>query len=55
MEDERFTKPLDKYKDYFQSLEKIADIAIKRGGEAVQIFPVYRASPMLKPYPRPYG
>ncbi|MCY7332615.1 MAG: glycosyltransferase family 39 protein [Pseudanabaena sp. CAN_BIN31] len=55
IKDEKFPKPLDKYKDYFLSLEKIADIPIKRGGQAVQIFPVYRASPMLKPYPRPYG
>lgn len=55
MKDKRYPKPLDKYKGYFQSLEKIADIPIKRGGQAVQIFPVYRASPMLKPYPRPYG
>ncbi|EFA71025.1 ArnT family glycosyltransferase [Cylindrospermopsis raciborskii] len=55
MMDEHFPQPLDKYKGYFKSLEKIADIAIKRGGQAVQIFPVYRASPMLKPYPRPYG
>ncbi|BBC23577.1 ArnT family glycosyltransferase [Pseudanabaena sp. ABRG5-3] len=55
MKDERFPEPLEKYKGYFQSLEKIADIPIKRGGQAVQIFPVYRASPMLKPYPRPYG
>nr|WP_263363487.1 glycosyltransferase family 39 protein [Pseudanabaena sp. UWO310] len=55
IKDEKFPQPLDKYKDYFQSLEKIADIPIKRGGQAVQIFPVYRASPMLKPYPRPYG
>jgi hypothetical protein len=55
MKDDRFPEPLDKYKGYFQSLEKIADIPIKRGGQAVQIFPVYRASPMLKPYPRPYG
>ncbi len=55
MKDERFPDPLAKYQDYFQSLEKIADIPIKRGGQAVQIFPVYRASPMLKPYPRPYG
>lgn len=55
MKDKRYPQPLDKYKGYFQSLEKIADIPIKRGGQAVQIFPVYRASPMLKPYPRPYG
>ena len=53
--DEKFPDPLEKYKDYFQSLEKIADIPLKRGGQTVQIFPVYRASPMLKPYPRPYG
>ncbi len=54
-EADRFPQPSDKYKGYFQSLEKIADIPIKRGGQTVQIFPVYRASPMLKPYPRPYG
>ncbi len=55
MKDERFPDPLMKYQDYFQSLEKIADIPLKRGGQTVQIFPVYRASPMIKPYPRPYG
>ncbi|MCA6574319.1 MAG: glycosyltransferase family 39 protein [Pseudanabaena sp. M57BS1SP1A06MG] len=55
MKDERFPDPLAKYQDYFQSLEKLADIHIKRGGQTVQIFPVYRTSPMLKPYPRPYG
>ncbi|OIP75844.1 MAG: glycosyltransferase [Oscillatoriales cyanobacterium CG2_30_44_21] len=55
LKDDRYPQPLDKYQGYFQSLQKIADIPIKRGGQAVQIFPVYRASPMLKPYPRPYG
>jgi len=55
LKDDRFPQPLDKYKGYFQTLEKIADIPIKRGGQVVQIFPVYRASPMLKPYPRLYG
>jgi hypothetical protein len=55
LKDERFPQPLDKYKDYFTSLEKIKDIPITRGGQVVQIFPVYRASSMLKPYPRPYG
>ncbi|HBC40680.1 MAG TPA: glycosyltransferase [Pseudanabaena sp.] len=55
MKDERFPDPLAKYQDYFQSLEKLADIPIKRGGQTVQNFPVYRTSPMLKPYPRPYG
>ncbi|MDX2255010.1 MAG: glycosyltransferase family 39 protein [Pseudanabaenaceae cyanobacterium bins.39] len=55
LKDERFPQPLDKYKGYFANLEKVKDIAITRGGQAVQIFPVYRASPMLKPYPRPYG
>jgi hypothetical protein len=55
LKDARYPQPLDKYKGYFQSLEKIADVPLKRGGQTVQIFPVYRASPMLKPYPRPYG
>jgi hypothetical protein len=55
LKDDRYPQPLDKYKGYFQSLEKIADVPLKRGGQTVQIFPVYRASPMLKPYPRPYG
>lgn len=55
LKDERYPQPLDKYQGYFQSLEKIADIPLTRGGQVVQVFPVYRASPMLKPYPRPYG
>ena len=55
LKDDRYPQPLDKYKGYFQFLEKIADVPLKRGGQTVQIFPVYRASPMLKPYPRPYG
>lgn len=55
LKDDRFPNPLDKYKGYFDSITKIADIPIQRGGQSVQIFPVYRTSPMLKPYPRPYG
>ena len=55
IKDARFPQPLDKYKGYFQSLEKIADVALKRGGQTSQIFPVYRATKMLKPYPRLYG
>ncbi|MBD2150741.1 glycosyltransferase family 39 protein [Pseudanabaena sp. FACHB-1277] len=55
LKDDRFPNPLDKYKGYFDSITKIADIPIQRGGQAVQIFPVYRTSPMLRPYPRPYG
>jgi 4-amino-4-deoxy-L-arabinose transferase-like glycosyltransferase len=46
---------LAKYQGYFSSIEKIADVPIRRGGAVVQVFYVYRVNQLLQPYPRPYG
>ncbi|HEY9846618.1 MAG TPA: glycosyltransferase family 39 protein, partial [Candidatus Caenarcaniphilales bacterium] len=43
------------YKNYFRSLRKLDEVPIRRGGAVVQIFKVYQADTLLKPYPRPYG
>lgn len=45
----------NRYEEYFQSFKKIGEVPIYRGGVAVQVFNVYEAKNMLKPYPRPYG
>jgi len=52
---ELFEEPMSKYDGYFESITKLADIPIVRGGEVVQIFNVYRTSKLLRVYPRPYG
>ncbi len=52
---ELFQEPLSKYTDYFQSITKLPDVQVKRGGEAVQIFHIYHCTKLLRPYPRPYG
>ena len=52
---EIFAEPLSKYDGYFANITPITDIEIKRGGQTVQTFHVYRATKLLKPYPRPYG
>lgn len=44
-----------KYGSYFQSIQKIGAIPIRRGGVVVQVFNVYSAKRLLRPYPRPYG
>jgi Dolichyl-phosphate-mannose-protein mannosyltransferase len=44
-----------KYGNYFQSIQKIGAIPIRRGGVVVQVFNVYSAKKLLRPYPRPYG
>jgi hypothetical protein len=44
-----------KYGSYFRSIEKIGEVPIRRGGVVVQVFNVYYAKNLLKPYPRPYG
>ena len=48
-------KFLDRYNLYFQSIEKIGTVPIRRGGAVIDTFHVYRAKNLLKPYPRPYG
>jgi hypothetical protein len=44
-----------KYGSYFQSIQKIGAVPIRRGGVVVQVFNVYSAKRLLRPYPRPYG
>jgi 4-amino-4-deoxy-L-arabinose transferase-like glycosyltransferase len=46
---------VSKYGNYFEAIDKIGEVPILRGGETVQKFHVYRATKMLRPYPRPYG
>jgi 4-amino-4-deoxy-L-arabinose transferase-like glycosyltransferase len=43
------------YQGYFQQIEKIAEIPLRRGGTIVQVLHVYQCGPLLRPYPRPYG
>ncbi|GAB4368284.1 MAG: hypothetical protein Kow00121_07300 [Elainellaceae cyanobacterium] len=43
------------FADYFQSIESIAELPIRRAGVTVETFKVFRATELLKPYPRPYG
>ncbi|WP_310418840.1 glycosyltransferase family 39 protein [Chamaesiphon sp. OTE_8_metabat_110] len=44
-----------RYPSYFKTLTKLGEIPIRRGGEIVEIFSVYQAQKLLKPFPRPYG
>lgn len=44
-----------RYPSYFQKMTKLGEVPILRGGEVVEIFSVYQAQKLLKPYPRPYG
>lgn len=52
---EIFEEPLAKYEGYFESITPLEDVYVKRGGQTVQTFHVYRTTKLLKPYPRPYG
>ncbi|NHC36181.1 ArnT family glycosyltransferase [Scytonema millei] len=52
VQDQKF---LDRYNLYFQSIEKIGTVPIKRGGATIDTFHIYQAKNLLKPYPRPYG
>ena len=55
---ERFQDEADNlatYREYFQSILPIGEISLQRGGETVEVFKVFRARTLLKPYPRPYG
>ena len=45
----------NRYPSYFKNLTKLGEIPIRRGGSIVEIFSVYQAQTMLKPFPRPYG
>ncbi len=46
---------VDQYQNYFQDIQKVADVPIQRGGAIVQVIEIYQCKTMLKPYPRPYG
>lgn len=45
---------LKQYQGYFEHIQKVAEIPIRRGGTIVQILQVYQSQNLLKPYPRPY-
>lgn len=41
--------------EYFDRIDKLANISIQRGGTIVEVLQVYQCQRLLKPYPRPYG
>lgn len=43
------------YRSYFNSLQEIGTIPLRRGGVVVDVIYVYQAKTLLKPYPRSYG
>lgn len=49
------SRTLKQYQPYFQTMQKVADLPIRRGGAIVQVIEVYQCQRLLKPYPRPYG
>jgi 4-amino-4-deoxy-L-arabinose transferase-like glycosyltransferase len=46
---------MEQYKSYFKTIDNIGNIPIRRGGAVTEVFQVYQAKTLLKPYPRPYG
>jgi 4-amino-4-deoxy-L-arabinose transferase-like glycosyltransferase len=52
---EQFGEPLSKYADQFDQITPIADVPLYRGGQVVQMFRVYRTSPLRVGFPRLYG
>lgn len=44
----------DFYRDYFQSIQKVGEIPLQRGGVTVETMRVYECKNLLKPFPRPY-
>jgi hypothetical protein len=45
----------EEFRTYFSSFQAIATVPIRRGGEVIEVYYVYQAKTLLKPYPRPYG
>lgn len=45
---------VDRYRENFADITEIAAVPILRGGEATEVFHIYRASQFLKPYQYPY-
>jgi 4-amino-4-deoxy-L-arabinose transferase-like glycosyltransferase len=43
------------YGGYFAKLTKLGEVPIQRGGEAIQVFSIYQADKMLKPFPHNAG
>jgi 4-amino-4-deoxy-L-arabinose transferase-like glycosyltransferase len=43
------------YQSYFESMQEIGAIPIRRGGTVTEVFFIYQAKKLLKPYPRRYG
>lgn len=46
---------INRYKPYFQSIKKVAEFPMQRGGATTQTIRVYYARQLLQAYPRPYG
>ncbi|MGC8711646.1 MAG: glycosyltransferase, partial [Leptodesmis sp.] len=41
------------YQTYFETIQKIGEIPIQRGGAIVEVIQIYYCQNLLKPYPRP--
>jgi 4-amino-4-deoxy-L-arabinose transferase-like glycosyltransferase len=46
---------LAQYQPYFAALTLLGQLPLRRGGEIVQTVTLYTTTPLLRPYPRPYG
>jgi hypothetical protein len=46
---------MDDYRAYFSSLQEIGTVPMRRGGAVIEVFYVFQARKLLKPYPRLYG
>ncbi|NEQ81982.1 MAG: 4-amino-4-deoxy-L-arabinose transferase, partial [Moorea sp. SIO2I5] len=49
---ERFQELTDSYRAYFQDIQEIGTVPIRRAGAVTEVFHVYWATKMVKPYPR---
>lgn len=45
---------LDTYKAHFQSISKLGEVPLYRGGQVVEIIELFQAKKLLQAYPRPY-
>lgn len=41
------------YQSYFETIQKIGEISLQRGGAIVEVIQIYQCQNLLKPYPRP--
>jgi 4-amino-4-deoxy-L-arabinose transferase-like glycosyltransferase len=51
----KMTELTDEFRTYFSSLQEIGTVPMRRGGAVTEVFYVYQAKTLLKPYPRSYG